>query len=127
MQPAIVEWSQPTEEVWEMPLVLLAIVVFFIVTVAIWITWGLVRLALMLFMAGLVGWLADTLVPGRLPYGWLGAIAAGLLGSFIGTLLIGPWGPRIFNIHPIPALLGAIVLALIASLVAKSTADRKRP
>nr|WP_041425127.1 GlsB/YeaQ/YmgE family stress response membrane protein [Thermobaculum terrenum] len=66
-----------------------------------------------LIVAGIVGWIADMIVPGELPYGWLGAIAAGLLGSLIGGLLLGNLGPEIGGISVIPALVGAIILAFL--------------
>ncbi|HEY7063588.1 MAG TPA: GlsB/YeaQ/YmgE family stress response membrane protein [Chloroflexota bacterium] len=103
-----------------MPLVLLAVLVILAVSVFFWMLGGIIHLLLMLFMAGLVGWLADQVIPGRIPYGWLGAIAAGLLGSWLGTALIGYVGPRIFGIPVIPALVGAIILAVVAELAGKA-------
>jgi uncharacterized membrane protein YeaQ/YmgE (transglycosylase-associated protein family) len=101
-------------------LVFLLLLAIFAVIIALSFT--LIGLVLYLFMAGLVGWLADAIVPGELPYGWLGAIAAGLIGSFLGRLLLGPWGPAIFGIHVVPALLGAIVVAFVADIVFKKAA-----
>ena len=48
---------------------------------------------LLLIVAAIIGWLADLTVPGRLPYGWIGAIIAGLVGAWIGTALLGSFGP----------------------------------
>ena len=45
---------------------------------------------------------------------------AGLLGSWLGGALIGHVGPSIGGITILPALVGAIVLAVIADLVFKS-------
>jgi len=103
-------------------LALLFLALLIVVAVVIGLTFKLVGLVLYLFIAGLVGWLADAIVPGELPFGWLGAIAAGLLGSLLGTLIIGPWGPSIFGIHVVPALLGAIILAFVADLIYKQPA-----
>jgi len=101
-------------------LVFLLLLVIF--AALILLSFQLIGLVLFLAVAGLVGWLADAIVPGELPYGWLGAIAAGLIGSFLGRLLIGPWGPAIFGIHVVPALLGAIVVAFVADIVFKKAA-----
>lgn len=103
-----------------MPLVLLAVAAIIVLSFLFWVLYGIVHLALMLFMAGLVGWLADQVVPGRLPYGWLGAIAAGLLGSWLGTLLLGHVGPQIFGIPFIPALVGAVILAFGLELAGRA-------
>ena len=104
-----------------------ALAVVFLVLLVIFaalilLSFQLIGLVLFLVMAGLVGWLADAVVPGELPFGWLGAIAAGLIGSFLGRLLLGPWGPAIFGIHVVPALLGAIVVAVVASVVVRKAA-----
>lgn len=88
----------------------------------------LVGLALMLVMAGLIGYLADRIVPGKLPYGIVGMVGAGLLGSILGSWILGGFGPTLFNITLIPALLGAIGLAFGAKVVGKATgADRIGP
>ena len=68
-----------------MAMIVIALLVILAISVSFWMLGGLIQLLLMLFMAGLVGWLADQAIPGRLPYGWLGAIAAGLVGSWLGT------------------------------------------
>lgn len=75
-----------------------------------------VGLLLTLVVAGLVGWAADLVVPGRVPGGWLGAVLAGLIGGFIGSWLfrlVGIHDPgfHLFGIDLIPAFVGAVVLA----------------
>ncbi len=97
-------------------LIVVAAIIFFSFAMSI------MHLVLMLFMAGLVGALADAIVPGRLPYGWLGAIVAGLVGSWLGVLIMGQVGPSIFGVPIIPGLVGAIILALGVELVGKMLA-----
>ncbi|MEX2425906.1 MAG: GlsB/YeaQ/YmgE family stress response membrane protein [Thermomicrobiaceae bacterium] len=92
-------------------LILLAILVA--VAIAIWITVSLVGLLVTLVVAGIVGFIADRIVPGNLPYGLLGAVVAGLVGSWIGTLILGDWWPTIAGVSLIPSLLGAILLAFL--------------
>jgi len=84
-------------------------------------TLGLVHLALYLAVAGIVGWIADAVVPGKLPYGWLGTIGAGLLGSWLGVLLLGAVGPAVLGIHLLPAIIGAIILTFLASILLRSS------
>ena len=94
-----------------------------------WLTFTLVGFLLTLAVAGLVGWAADAVVPGRLPGGWLGAVLAGIVGGFIGTLLLGHVGPTIFGVNIIPAFIGAAAIALVAELgfgSRSSTALRRR-
>ena len=95
------------------------IVISIIISVSLWITFGLIGLALHLLMAGLIGWLADVVVPGSLPWGWLGAILAGLVGSWLGVRLIGNFGPSLFQVPIIPGFLGALILAIAISLLAR--------
>jgi uncharacterized membrane protein YeaQ/YmgE (transglycosylase-associated protein family) len=74
-----------------------------------------------LLMAGLVGWAADLVVPGRLPGGWFGAVLSGLIGGFIGTWLFHALGvriagPELFGINLIPSFVGAVLIAVAAQL-----------
>ncbi|WP_436956798.1 GlsB/YeaQ/YmgE family stress response membrane protein [Staphylococcus sp. AS1337] len=47
-------------------------------------------------------------------------IIAGLIGSAIGSKLLGTWGPVLGGVPILPALIGAIVLILIVSIVMKA-------
>lgn len=95
------------------------ILLFLAFVVGTWLTFNLVGLALMLLVAGFVGWLADRIVPGNIPYGWLGAIVAGLAGAWIGGWFLGNLGPDLFGIALIPALVGAVILAVIVNILGK--------
>jgi uncharacterized membrane protein YeaQ/YmgE (transglycosylase-associated protein family) len=106
------------------PAVLVALLVLAVMWTFIQVAGNLLHLVLVLFMAGVVGYVADLLVPGRLPWGWLGAVVAGLVGSWLGTVLLGPLGPRIFGIQVIPALAGAVILAVGAELAGKALVRR---
>ena len=105
-----------------MPLAFLIAIVLGIVLFSflISLTFGLIGLALHLFMAGLVGALADAVVPGKLPWGWVGAILAGLVGSWLGVLILGSRGPALFGIPIIPGFVGAVILAFLLSFVSKN-------
>ena len=92
------------------------------VVLAFWFIGNAMGFLLMLLVAALVGFAADALVPGRqIEHGWLGAMGAGLVGSWLGTLMLGRMGPVLMGVPLIPALLGALVLVLIVSFL------RKRP
>ncbi len=101
-----------------MPILVGLILIFVAVVVIFWVMSGIVHLLLMLLMAGVIGWLADQIVPGRLPYGVLGAVVVGLVGSWLGGILLGNLGPRIFDIRVIPAFIGALALTAIVALLA---------
>jgi uncharacterized membrane protein YeaQ/YmgE (transglycosylase-associated protein family) len=105
-----------------MPLAVVVAVVVGILLFSLLIsaTFGLIGLALHLFMAGLVGALADAVVPGKLPWGWIGAILAGLIGSWLGVRILGHVGPSLFGIAVIPGFVGAVILAFLLSFVSKN-------
>jgi uncharacterized membrane protein YeaQ/YmgE (transglycosylase-associated protein family) len=104
-------------------LVLLAVVV--LAAIGMWLTFTLIHMLLTLAIAGLVGGLADMLVPGKMPGGWLGAVAAGLIGGWIGAAIIGNVGPSLFGVSVLPSFVGAALLAAAAEVAGKWTAGRE--
>ena len=70
-----------------------------------------------LIMLSIIGWVIDLIVPGKLPYGWLGGIGAAIVGGLVGGFLFGSWGPSAtwagWQLSFIPALLGGILVAFI--------------
>lgn len=108
-----------------MPLLLVALLLFLVV-VGVSFTFHLFGLLLLLLMAGLVGALADAVVPGRLPGGWLGATVAGLVGSWLGALLFGRLGPSLFGIRVLPAFLGALAVAFLVEVLSRGSSESRR-
>ena len=99
-------------------LILLVIVLGAGSVMAIGLTIGLL---LTLIVAGLVGWAADMVVPGKLPGGWIGAVLTGIIGGFIGAWLfkvlgIHDPGFSLFGVDLIPAFVGAVIVAFAAQL-----------
>ena len=57
-------------------------------------------------------------VTGRsLNLGCLGYIVVAVLGVVVGNALIGQIGPRIFDIHIVPAFVGALIVSIVLSLM----------
>jgi uncharacterized membrane protein YeaQ/YmgE (transglycosylase-associated protein family) len=75
----------------------------------------------MLVMLSVLGWVIDLIIPGKMPYGWLGGVAAAIVGGLLGGWLFPAFGPSAtfsgFTLSFIPALLGGIVLAVIVRFV----------
>jgi len=87
-------------------------------------------LIVMLIMLSILGWVIDLIIPGKMPYGWLGGIVAALIGGVIGGLLFpflgGGWWAQIGDtrLYFIPALLGGIVLAFVVRFIMGSQGRR---
>ncbi|MCM3662830.1 GlsB/YeaQ/YmgE family stress response membrane protein [Mesobacillus subterraneus] len=79
-----------------------------------------------LIIGGIIGWLAGLILGRDIPGGVIGNIIAGFVGAWIGQAILGDWGPVVGGFAILPALIGAIALVFIVSLVMKSMrkADR---
>jgi len=72
-----------------------------------------------LIIGGILGWLAGVILGKDVPGGIIGNIIAGIIGSWIGSMVLGNWGWRVSDFYVFPALIGAIVLIFIVSLILK--------
>ena len=70
-----------------------------------------------LIIGGIIGWLAGLILGRDIPGGVIGNIIAGFIGAWLGSLLLGGWGPVIGGFYIIPALIGAITLVFIVSII----------
>lgn len=73
-----------------------------------------------LIIGGILGWLAGMILGKDIPGGIIGNIIAGIIGAWVGGNLLGQWGPTVSSFYIFPALVGAIVLVAIVSLIMKS-------
>jgi uncharacterized membrane protein YeaQ/YmgE (transglycosylase-associated protein family) len=83
-------------------------------------TFGL-NFIIYLIVAAVVGLVAESLVGRRLPFGFVGAIIAALVGAWLLTKVIVINGIGDINVYGVPifrALVGAIILVAIWQLVA---------
>lgn len=90
---------------------------------------GCIGLIVLLIMLSAIGWVIDLIVPGKMPYGWLGGVVAAIIGGIIGGWLFGfldgPWAEvGQYRFYFIPALLGGIILAFIVRFVMGSQTRR---
>lgn len=80
----------------------------------------LTHLLILLLVGAVVGLIAERLVKRPLPYGWIGAIAAGLLGAWLMTdvlqIIIAP-EVSVIGIPLISATLGAMIVVFALSLL----------
>ena len=73
-----------------------------------------------LIIGGIIGWLAGMILGKDIPGGIIGNIIAGIIGAWVGGKVLGAWGPQISDFYIFPALIGAIILVFIVSLVLKT-------
>ncbi|WP_397539711.1 GlsB/YeaQ/YmgE family stress response membrane protein [Rummeliibacillus pycnus] len=73
-----------------------------------------------LIIGGILGWFAGLILGKDIPGGIIGNIIAGIIGAWIGGMLFGTWGPQISHFYIFPALIGAVILIAIISLILKA-------
>lgn len=73
-----------------------------------------------LIVGGILGWLASLITGKDVPGGVIGNIIAGIIGSWVGSKLLGSFGPVIGGYAIIPALIGAIILIFIVSFLLRA-------
>lgn len=74
-----------------------------------------------LIIGGIIGWLAGMIIGRDVPFGIVGNIIAGFVGAWLGSLILGDWGPSVADFAIIPALIGSIVFVFILSLILRGT------
>ena len=74
---------------------------------------------LYIIVAAVCAWIAEYLVPGIIPGGFLVSAIFGLLGAWVGTSLIGAVGPSLAGVPILPAILGSAIVILIAYLIGR--------
>lgn len=91
-------------------------------------TFGL-NFIIYLIVAAIVGFIAESIVGWRLPFGFIGAIIAALIGIWLMTQVIiitGIGDINIFGVPLIRALIGAIIFVLIWHLITYPLYHRRR-
>lgn len=83
--------------------------------------WGFL---LLLAVAFGIGRVADKILPAPIPYGYVGSTGMGLIGAFLGTRLLGEWGPSIAGLRVLPGVAGAVLCTVL--LQYKLNADRAK-
>lgn len=73
-----------------------------------------------LIVGGVLGAVAGAVLGKDVPGGIIGNIIAGFIGAWIGGMLFGAWGPVVGGFYLLPALVGAVILIFIVSLVLRS-------
>ena len=78
-----------------------------------------ISILLSILVAFIIGIVAGKVSPLGMAGKWAGAIVAGFIGNWIGIQLFGSMGPMVLGFSLIPALIGAVLVAVIAGGIAK--------
>lgn len=70
-----------------------------------------------LLIGAIIGAVAGALTSRNVPMGWIGNILAGLIGSWLGEMLLGGWGPSVAGMAIVPSIIGAVILVIISSMI----------
>lgn len=76
-----------------------------------------------LIVGAVIGAIAGAVTKHGGSMGWIANIVAGLVGSWLGELVLGSWGPNVAGIALIPSIIGAVVVVILVSWLL-SRADR---
>jgi uncharacterized membrane protein YeaQ/YmgE (transglycosylase-associated protein family) len=69
-----------------------------------------------IIVASICAWIAEAIVPGRVPGGFLASAIVGIIGAWIGTSLMGHWGPDLAGVPLVPAIVGSGILVFLLAL-----------
>ena len=70
-----------------------------------------------LLVAAACAWVAEYLVPGRVPGGFLTSAIVGVIGAWLGSSLMGSLGPSLAGVPLLPAIVGSALLIFLFSLL----------
>lgn len=89
---------------------------------ALWLVANIWGFLLLLAVAFGIGQASNKIFPAPVPYGYVGSTGMGLVGAFLGTRLLGEWGPSIAGLRIFPGIAGAMLCTLL--LQYKLNSDR---
>jgi uncharacterized membrane protein YeaQ/YmgE (transglycosylase-associated protein family) len=78
---------------------------------------GILSFILFLIVASVCAYLAERLVPNTIPGGFLTSAIVGIIGAWMGGMMIGHFGPDLAGVSLLPCILGSAILVFVLSLV----------
>ncbi len=88
---------------------------------------GILAFILYLIVAAICASIAEYLVPGVIPGGFIVAAVVGLIGGWVGTSLMGGVGPVLAGVHIVPAIIGSAVVIFLLWLISGGLRRRTLP
>lgn len=80
---------------------------------------GILGFLIFCIVAAVCAWIADMVVPGRIPGGFLASVVVGVIGAWIGTALMGSMGPELGGVSVLPAIVGSGVTIFCLALLSR--------
>lgn len=68
-----------------------------------------------LIIGAVIGAIAGAITSRGASMGWIANIVAGLIGSWLGEMVLGSWGPSLAGMALLPSIIGAIIVVLVVS------------
>lgn len=84
----------------------------------------IISFLLFLLVAGICAIIAEAVVPGRVPGGFLVAAVFGVIGAWLGASLFGNFGPALAGVSLLPTIIGSAILVFLLSLISGAVARR---
>ncbi len=79
---------------------------------------------LFLIVAAACAYLAEVLVPGTIPGGFFTSAIVGIIGAWVGSSLMGSFGPSLAGVALIPCILGSAILVFCLGLISRGLPKR---
>lgn len=79
---------------------------------------------LFLIVAAACAYLGELLVPGTIPGGFITSAIVGIIGAWVGSSVMGSFGPSLAGVALIPCILGSAIVVFLLALVSRGLPRR---
>jgi uncharacterized membrane protein YeaQ/YmgE (transglycosylase-associated protein family) len=85
---------------------------------------GILSWILFLLVAAVCAWMAERVVPSNMPGGIFANAVIGVLGAWIGSSIMGHFGPNLAGVSLFPTIIGSAVLVFGCALLTSAFRGR---
>jgi len=86
---------------------------------------GILSFILFLIVAACCAYLAEAIVPGVIPGGFLTSAVVGIIGAWVGGSLVGPIGPSLAGVALVPCILGSAITVFLLSIISRGVRGKR--
>jgi uncharacterized membrane protein YeaQ/YmgE (transglycosylase-associated protein family) len=80
---------------------------------------SIISFILFLIVAAICAWIGERLVPGTIPGGFFTSAIVGIIGAWIGTALMGSFGPALEGVPLLPCIFGSAIFVFLLALISR--------